>query len=365
MNRFLEKNPVCYVEPIFYDLIKFDKQFLSQQQFINNIIISKIKDNILSFNIVIKNLQFNFSADKINVNIQLNKQIDVDININYNIQINHNELNVKTQYVHPILNNIIVTLDTLTNTSNSFYKGALDIFSITNINIGDWIIDFSPMIYQAILCKSVMENNYYFIYNPLIKNKITIIHYIDYFTIIKEYINELNFTDTDELNKKYDMFIFDNYGNLTMYFNNHADLHNIIIPPYIKILLFNLTISYVDAFYYLTLLKPFINYKNYSFLRANLGIILNYRLYYLDKSASENFPEEIDLTTLLEDYNNYETWRTIFNLPYLNSEQLTFFEENIIKKYENLYVSTTKIIDSDFTHFESDIYQKDPNSDQD
>ena len=352
LNRFINKNTETYKEKIFYDLIEFDGKFLSQQQFINNVIIKNIIDSIKTNNIFIKSLDYKYSPDKIATNIQLKKQIEIDININININISSRKKWIDQLYFFSKLNDEYIAFNEISNNNNFFYSDYPP-RKLSFINVGEWTINFSPMIYHSFKNAIILTNNdLYFLYDPRIPQKITIIHYIDYLTMIKEYTYSSRFYTDVHLREQYGIFIYDNSGNIVWNVVSIPEISH-VIPSYIQVLLFNLNISYIDTFYYLSTLKQYIDFDKYSFLRGNLGITPNYSLF-----VKPTHSDVTSLIDLLDDYSNFLTWKKIFDLPELTPEQQQMFEDQIIKKYIDKYISpaikysddTSKIIGSTFTN---------------
>jgi len=340
LKRFINKNSsVDYKEQIFYDLIKYNDRFLSQQQFINDIIIKNITESLNSNNIFIKKLDYSFSSDKISTNIQLKKQINIEMDQHIQVEINNrNKYPYKIDLLYKLVDEN-VTFNKLFNSDNYIIRAMDSKITFNYIKIGDWTIKFSPIIFSALYNENTFTNkDLYYIYCPKISNKITIIHYIDYFTIIKENDYALRFLSlsTEDLKKKYNFLIFDNYGNIVL--DNVYDKYIIVnIPPYIQVLLFKLNLSYIDTFYYLSTLKEYIDFDIYSFLRGNLGITHNYALFTISQDL--HYTNNIEL---IDDYSNFETWKKIFELPELTSVQRKYFEDNIIQKYINKYINHTE-----------------------
>jgi hypothetical protein len=70
LNRHLNKNKDSYKEPIYYDLMQYNNKFISQEEFINGLIIKRIKEVIKKYGIKLNNISYSYPTDKISTKIQ-------------------------------------------------------------------------------------------------------------------------------------------------------------------------------------------------------------------------------------------------------------------------------------------------------
>jgi hypothetical protein len=297
LNRYLHKNSYGYFyrEQIYYDLLEYGDEFITQQDF-NEYIIGIINETVESY-VTLKIIDYNISIDKTAINIQLNKEINININIEINTKNSYNyNFHEKYDFEYEI-----ITFDILDTSPPSLTL-------LNELIIEDWKISFS-LITKYCYNKKINDMNIYFLYNYKNPKKITIINYIDYFTIL---INHEFFKQNN------DYIIFDNYGKIILYSKNTS----VLIPSYIKILLFNAVFTLEEIFYNIQILKKYIDDKKYNYLKNFLKIKNNYTIIFTNS----------------ENYNDITIWSNIFNLPKLTEQQENYFRKIIINNYINKYV---------------------------
>jgi hypothetical protein len=328
LNRYLNKNIDSYKELIYYDLIQYNNKFITQEEFINQLIVKRIKEVVIKNEIILKNISYSYPIDKICTNIQLKKEISINININININ-----TRIRSYYGNNIFKDIVlsekhISLDNIITNSNSFQINSFD-GMLNCISIKDWSLYFSPLNY-IFLKKYDRNSRFYCLYDKQIPNSITIIQEDEYYNII-------NYDETNYTLKHYNIVIFNNYGDIVFNIGNNK----CTIPNIIRILLFDIKFSTIEKFHYLTgLIKEF----KYPLWNANINneiyriLLDHFQLYYNYTILDDKVPPQfIDMR-----YDDIECWEKVFLLNKLSETQQKLFYDKIISKYILKYHIKTK-----------------------
>jgi hypothetical protein len=315
LYRYFQNSSDAYIEPIYYDLKKYNNKFINQTEFMNEICLAKIKKNLKKLNIILKDTTFKYSLDKINIQLQLNQNIDIEIEFNQNINIKLNKRHHRENREYNIsrinVNENLINLENINNNSNTFE------LSWTRKNhqyilVNDWKIKFSPIIIELMFPTGISYNsNLYFIYDKSYSKELTILHIYDYMYII-------NLLSKQSHSKANDIIIYNNYGDIVLDLGNQ----NFYLDEGLQTLFFIKNVSIIDLFNRLT--KVNIGYETYSFINKGFSYI---RSFYLFDNHNNKY---------ILDYKNIECWENVFNFT-LSDTQKEWFYENIILKYAEKY----------------------------
>ena len=355
LDRSILVNKNSYLEDLYYDLIPTSTKssYIKKEQFINNLI-HKIKTRIENKNPSLKIIPFKYQDTKTNstnLSIELNVNIDVVLDIESNIE---QKLNRSTDPSNLHINlpiNVDIGIYNIDLLHTIYFKHN----DMTNINISCpdiWTINYSflflKFLYNRILSVSepmqeliqnginqletidikkeifnMMENKYYFLWKASKERKLTIITYLDYILLLKDY-------DATKKSEYQNCIILDCYNNIVFQINK--SLKRPIIPNEILILFFNTNLDIYES------LKAIINISKIKNHIMTIDFINSCLM--LNKYKKFNLNVGQDLSNL----NNYEVWQDILFLPTINNETkrnecLSKINENYIQFLKGSYIS--------------------------
>jgi hypothetical protein len=332
LDRSISNNKNSYLENLYYDLIPTSTHiYLKKENFINSLI-EEIKNKIEKNNLLLKIIPFKYQDTKTNstnLSIELAINVEVDLEIESNIE---QKLNVPTESKNLLINlyegihkNIGI------NNIDEYYNIEFKYINMTNININCpnlWTINYSFLFvrflhnrfiptnslqyeinnrfikdYENFVIKdeilNIIESKYYFLWKSSNKEKLTIITYLDYILLLKDYQS----TKKLEYNN---CIILDCYNNIVFQINK--SLKKPLIPNEILILFF---ITNLDIYESCNAIINISKIPNHLFIIDYINSCLM-----LNKYKNFNLYEGINLSNL----NDYKTWQDILFLPTITNE---------------------------------------------
>jgi hypothetical protein len=84
LQRYTQNNPQGYLETLYYNVKKYEGEFLTQEDFFSKEIFEPISKKLSTNSIILKNFLPDPTKTKVNINLQLNTEINLNINVNVN-----------------------------------------------------------------------------------------------------------------------------------------------------------------------------------------------------------------------------------------------------------------------------------------
>jgi len=334
--KFILRNIInsdrSYKDKLYYDLVKYNEEYVTNNEFITDII-EKYNNTLIDKGINIKFKKINFDIELIKIsyqqalNINVSKEIEQNIELKQNI--NRRLSKVTMPYIEPynnvepyeIFNGYKFTYDDYDN--NELLRiGDINInLSTTYVNIffnnsfdeSRFIQEKTPRAFNY-RNDYAFKNKIYYMYDK-INNHLFVIFEADYFYIIDE-IKQKN----KEYYKTCDIIIYDIYGS-SIYDTNEANRIPKKLEKILNNLFFKKQISIIDLYHTLNELK------DDKLLRKKLELYS--KMFNIDLKYNLNAVEIINF----QSYYNILDWCFLFNIKPIKEIY------NILSKIINLYIN--------------------------
>ena len=354
INRNMNNmNKDTFIEEVFYDLITYDGNFLKINEFEDREIL-KIQQNLLKIQVRI--IPFKTSKSiiistnlAVNVEQQIEQQIEQQVEINYKQELS--SLNNKDYIIN--LPEDCINIDNINENNNKIFINRINNFNYLNLQIFDWIINFSSLYIYFIQLTTTRPKYYrdtflnfqvddldyffgrvispmrinmtipYFLYDINKPKTLTLITFIDMIQINKQYYQSKK--NNNIPNKYNNIIIFDKFYNIIL---NHGN-NNVELPNFILLLFFKVKLNIYQQY---KLLQKITNIPAGTNNLSGYDLIkfINYDLYF----DYDFTVESIIYGPITFNEKIYDSWYYSLYLPRINDARLLAqFKKIINEKY--------------------------------